>query len=195
MKDIRLRFYGSILGCIGVAVLLGYVLPAGWKPFGLLTWGVALEFAALARILVDVSEASRLHGKPGLLTLLGLRRAEPRIQEAVGHARMGATLTGTLEGIRSPQNLEDRVRYLEDDVKALTSTLVTARKAIEAELKRLQRVDQIHTETLQKAIGDIKGQLKEMATGGIEAEYWWVVLLATGLILTNYNEQIARWFS
>jgi hypothetical protein len=185
---------GSFLSCAAVTVGLGYALPDEWVSFGLLTFGVLLEVAAFVRLGWELESTARKHGEPGLLERLGLHKHATRI--AVGNATISISSSGSanLTVSRNPTTLEDRVRYLEEDVRALQRDLRDAREQHQKDVGLLRTTIRKQKEALEQDVRNVQAELKEAAIGGINSEYWWSVLLLFGLVLTNYNDPISEWF-
>lgn len=142
----------------------------------------------------ELDATARKHGEPGLLERLRLRRRTTLV--AMGKATMEMSSSGSanLTVLRNPTTLEDRVRYLEEDVLALRNDLRRAREQHQKDVDVLRSTIREQRDALAHDISNVRAELKEAAIGGINSDYWWSVLLLFGLVLTNYNEPISEWF-
>jgi hypothetical protein len=194
MKDLRLWFYGSIVASLGAAFLAAWLLPVASKSIGLLSLGVFFEFGAIGRVAWELDATAQKHGEPGLLERLKLRKAKPRFVELSASFEASSSVTANLTVTRNPTSLEERVRYLEADLAALQSDVRKVRDEHRKTVDELRAADREHRGALGRAVAEIKAELKDAAVGGIDTDYWWSVFLVVGLVLTNYNDQIAGWF-
>jgi hypothetical protein len=195
MGNVQLKLYASLVGCPLVTVLIAWLAPIGYRSDILLGIGVVLELAGIGRVLIEVSDTAAKYGRLTILQALGLKKPKPIVMEAAAGISMEVSMAMQMHVIRNPQSIDERIRFLEEDLKALESTLKDHREATDKSLTELRTADQEAKAALERAIFTLKEELKDVASGGIESEYWWAVLFAAGLVLTNYNDRIAGWFA
>lgn len=191
MWKVRLKLYGALLGCPLAAYLVGHFSGDYFRPWLLLHLGVVLELAGIGRVLFEVSATAKKYGRPTILQILGLKKRVATVRSFGVAISQEASVSMKVTRGRNPQTIDDRIRFLEEDVKTLGASLEAHKEATGKDVAALRTADREAKEALEKAIVTLKEELREVASGGVESEYWWAVLFAAGLVLTNYYQWLA----
>jgi hypothetical protein len=193
--NLPLRIWGSAVLVFASALLAAW-LPTTKeaKELWILSVGMAFECAAIVRIVVELDAAAKKYNEPRILEALGLVRRKPRHVELKADMGSYATVTINATVVREAKTLEQRIEFLEGDVRALQGAIADVRLKHDEHTKQVRELEAAQKQALAKAVAEMKAELKDVAVGGIRTDYWWSVLLLGGLVLTNYNEQIAGCF-
>lgn len=192
MKDIRLRMYGATGIAVLVFIVVGLVIGPCNRSLAFLIAGVVFELFGVLRLMAGISAAAREHRQPGFLQLMRWDRKRRSVTSAIS-GNTAIAFGGTAIGTVQPplHDLAARILQLEKDLTHLREEFP---RLIRDAAGRFRAEIQEQGRHNAAAMAELKGTVVTELWGQGWTEYVSAVFFLAGLILTNFNDQLAAWF-
>jgi hypothetical protein len=185
-----IRFWVFVL-CTAVVATIAWVLADSWEQ-GFRFAGLFYQWLGIGTVAYGLHQTRKIFQRPTILALVGewLSQFPPwkkdtRIVVGTGHLKLsGGTVRARGQINPAPGTpLEDRVRFLEDEVGRLRDASDALGERIVEEVKRLDSAVESERKTREADDQQIRRLLEEALAGGLRIEWMGAFWLFVGVML------------